>query len=120
MHVSCVAGPARRGAATDMTDLLESLGERIKALGADWTKYTVVGSFLLYVLGYLVLRFHLTALGLGTDLAVLDERYLFAGARFVVFLGASVPSVLLVALLPALAAWLAWRWMAPAARSRLC
>ena len=54
-----------------MADLLQDLGDRIKALGGDWTKYTVVGSFLLYVLGYLALRFHLTAIGIGTDLAVL-------------------------------------------------
>jgi hypothetical protein len=88
-----------------MADLLQNLSDRIKALGSDWTKYTVVGSFLLYVLGYLALRFHLTTIGIGTDLAVLDERYLFTGARFVVYLVSSVPSIVLVALPAALMLW---------------
>ena len=57
-----------------MADLWDTLGERIKAVGGSWAAYTAVGSFVLYVLGYLALRFHLTALGIGTDLAVLDER----------------------------------------------
>ena len=38
-----------------MINLLDQLDERIKALGADWPKYTVVGSFVLYAVGYLVL-----------------------------------------------------------------
>lgn len=68
-------------------------------LGSHWASYTVLGSFFLYVLGYLTLRFHLTALGLGTDLSVIDERYLFAGARFLIYLISSVPSLLLLILL---------------------
>ena len=58
-----------------MTDLLPGSRRADHALGSNWTTYTVVGSFLLYVVGYLALRFHLTAIGIGTDLAVLDERY---------------------------------------------
>ena len=77
-----------------MADLLDDLGARISALGSNWTKYSVVGSFVLYVFGYLAVRFHLTAIGVGTDLAVLDERYLFAGARFLVYLVSSVPSMM--------------------------
>ena len=88
-----------------MTDVLQDLGDRVKALGNDWTKYSVVGSFVLYVVGYLTLRFHLTALGVGTDLAVLDERYLFTGARFAVYLVAAIPSVLLMAAPVALIVW---------------
>jgi hypothetical protein len=94
-------------------NLLQELNERIKTLGADWTKYTVVGSFLLYVVGYLALRFHLTAIGVGTDLAVLDERYLFTGARFLVYLVSAVPNVVLVALPVAAVAW-AVRKLVPA------
>jgi len=86
-------------------DLLQELNERIKTLGADWTKYTVVGSFLLYVVGYLALRFHLTAIGVGTDLAVLDERYLFTGARFLVYLVSAAPIVVLVGLPVTAVAW---------------
>jgi hypothetical protein len=93
-------------------NLLQELNERIKTLGADWTKYTVVGSFLLYVVGYLALRFHLTAIGVGTDLAVLDERYLFTGARCLVYLVSAVPIVVLVAL-PATAVGWAIRALVP-------
>ncbi|HEY2908118.1 MAG TPA: hypothetical protein VGJ29_19585, partial [Vicinamibacterales bacterium] len=92
-----------------MTDVLQDLADRVKALGSDWTKYSVVGSFVLYVVGYLALRFHLTAIGVGTDLAVLDERYLFTGARFAVYVVAAVPSVLLMAMPFALGAWALWK-----------
>src|SRR5262245_17233443 len=43
-------------------------------------------------------RRHLTALGIATDLAMLDEHYLFAGARVLVYLVASLPNVLLLVL----------------------
>jgi hypothetical protein len=101
-----------------MTSLLDELAERFKALAGNWTQYTVVGSFVLYLLGYLALRFHLTMMGVATDLAVLDERYLFTGARFVVYLVSAVPSIVLVLLLPALlCAWL-WRALPMAWRTR--
>ena len=74
-----------------MADLWQDLGDKIKGLAAAWTAYTALGSFTLYLLGYLTLRFHLTALGISTDLAVLDERYLFAGAKFLVYLVSSKP-----------------------------
>jgi hypothetical protein len=101
-----------------VANLLQELGERVKALGSDWTRYTVVGSFLLYVLGYLALRFHLTAIGIGTDLAVLDERYLFTGARFLVYLVSAVPAVVLVALPLAALAWLAGKLVPETARAK--
>jgi hypothetical protein len=101
-----------------MGELLQDLNERIKALGGDWTKYTVVGSFILYVVGYLSLRFHLTTLGIGTDLAVLDERYLFAGARFLVYLASLVPIVVLMALPIGVIAWAAIKLMPKAIRLR--
>jgi hypothetical protein len=103
-----------------MADMLTELSERIKALGGDWTKYAVVGSFLLYVVGYLALRFHLTAIGVGTDLAVLDERYLFTGARFLVYLVATVPSLVLAALPVAVVLWAAYKLLPRAARASLC
>lgn len=84
-----------------MTGLLHDLNERAQAVAGDWTKYTVIGSFVLYVLGYLVLRFHLTAIGVATDLQVLDERYLFTGARFLVYLVASAANVVFVGLVVA-------------------
>jgi hypothetical protein len=103
-----------------VSDLLHKLNEGIKALGGDWSKYTVVGSFLLYVVGYLALRFHLTAIGIGTDLAVLDERYLFTGARFLVYFVASVPNIVLAALPLAALAWVVHRLLPQGAWARAC
>jgi hypothetical protein len=100
-------------------DLLQDLNERVKTLGGEWTSYSVLGSFLLYVVGYLALRFHLTAIGIGTDLAVLDERYLFTGARFLVYLISSVPNILLVALPLAALFWAARQAVPAATRHRV-
>ena len=88
-----------------MTDFLQDLGARVKALSGDWATYMVFGNVLLYVVGYLTLRFHLTAMGIGTDLAVVDERYWFTGARFIIYLLAAVPSILLLTLPVAAVAW---------------
>ena len=101
-----------------MSDLLQDLGASVSALGGNWTKYSVVGSFVLYLFGYLAVRFHLTAIGVGTDLAVLDERYLFAGARFFVYLVSSVPSILLI-LLPIFAVLWGLARLSPAAARAL-
>src|SRR5215831_12986441 len=76
----------------------KELSDTIKDVAGSWAAYIAMGSFGLYFLGYLSLRFHLTALGIATDLAVFDERYLFAGARFLVYLVASLPNVLLLVL----------------------
>jgi hypothetical protein len=82
-----------------MGDFWDNLAKRAQELSSNWTSYTVLGSFVLYVLGYLTLRFHLTALGIGADLAVLDERYLFTGARFLIYLVSAVPSLIFLVLL---------------------
>lgn len=110
-------GGVQHDRALTVANLLHELDERIKALAGDWTKYTVVGSFLLYVVGYLTLRFHLTAIGVGTDLAVLDERYLFTGMRFLVYLVAAIPNIVLVGLPVAAAAWVLHRFLPERARS---
>jgi hypothetical protein len=101
-----------------LADLLQEATGRLKALLGDWTSYTL-GSFLLYVVGYLTLRFHLTAMGVGTDLAVIDERYLFTGARFLVYLVASVPIIVLVALPVVLVLWISSRFLSETTRSSL-
>ena len=88
-----------------MTDLFHDVSGWLKGLAGNWTQYTVVGSFALYVLGYLVVRFHLTAMGLATDLTIVDERYLFTGARFLVYLAATVP----VSLVIVYVVWRLWR-----------
>jgi hypothetical protein len=102
-----------------VADLLQELHGRVKALGSEWATYSVVGSAALYLVGYLALRFHLTVFGIGTDLAVLDERYLFTGARFLVYLVSSIPSALLLATPVAAVLWLLGRIMPGAARAKM-
>jgi hypothetical protein len=88
-----------------MADLEKEWSHPIKAWVGNITAYTVLGSFALYLCGYLSLRFHLTVLGIGTDLALLDERYLFAGARFLVYLVTSVPTIILILLIVWILVW---------------
>lgn len=89
-----------------MAELWKSQSDYIKALAGGWASFAALGSFLIYLFGYLSLRFHLTTFGIESELAVLDERYLFAGSRFMVYLAASVPSVVLLGLLMAAVVWL--------------
>jgi hypothetical protein len=56
------------------------------------------------------LRFQLSTWGVATDLAVLDERYFFAGARFLVYLISTLVSVLLLASPILLVWWCLNRW----------
>lgn len=81
-----------------VTEPWKVLGETIKEFVAPLAACVSLGSVVLYLPGYLALRFHLTTFGIGTDLAVLDERYLFAGAKFLVYLVSSVPTIALVVL----------------------
>jgi hypothetical protein len=85
--------------------MLTELSKWASELGGGWAKASFVVVVLLYVLGYLTIRFHLTAIGIGTDLSVLDERYLFAGVRFLVYMVTCIPSLVLLALPVLLLAW---------------
>ncbi len=80
-------------------DFWAAINKGAQNLASHWASYTVLFSFFLYVLGYLALRFHLTALGVGTDLSVIDERYLFTGNKFLIYLISAIPSLLLLILL---------------------
>lgn len=77
------------------------LFERLKDSANSLMLNTSLISMILYILGYLSIRFHLTALGIGTDLTIVDERYLFTGARFVIFLVSTIPSLILLFILVA-------------------
>jgi len=99
-----------------MDDLMQRLGERVKALAGSWPNYATLGGVVLYLLGYLTLRFHLTALGVGFDTTVVDERYLFTGARCVVYLVSLVPNVVLLALILGALVWLPTRLLPKRAR----
>lgn len=78
-------------------------------MGGAWPSIAAAGTFALYLFGYLALRFRLTFLGIGTDLAVLDERYFYEGAKFVVYLVSAVPSLLLIALVLGAVIWAPYR-----------
>jgi len=83
---ACGIRYATRKGKNAVADGWTALSDKAKTFAVDWTAYAALGSVVLYLLGYLALRFHLTVLGIGTDLSVLDERYLFAGAKFLVYL----------------------------------
>ena len=90
-----------------MDDLWKTITARLKALQEHWAVWTVIGTGALYLLGYLVTRFQLTLFGVATSLDVVEERYFYAGARFVVYLLASLPTLLLFALPLCFVLWLA-------------
>ncbi len=102
-----------------MSGFMDTLQEKVKAVAGSWSSYTVLGSFVLYVFGYLAVRFHLTALGVGTDLSVLDERYVFTGARFLVYLVSSLLNAVLMILILAALGYLFCRLLPAGTRSRL-
>ena len=103
-----------------MMDATKDLLEKAKSVPGSWGSYAAFGSFLLYLTGYLTLRFHLMAFGIFTDLAILDERYLFAGARFLVYFLGSF-SILVMICLPfvPLVGWLRRREKLRSFRERL-
>jgi uncharacterized membrane protein len=82
-----------------MAELWDELTEKLGSLAGKWTAYAAFGSFLLYLFGYLTLRFQLSTYGVATNLDFFDEKYLFAGCRFLVFLVTSVPNILIIVLL---------------------
>ena len=99
-----------------MQNIGKTIADQFKGYAASWAAYSAFGSFVLYLLGYLVTRFELTMLGVARNLDVLEERYFFAGAKFVVYLLATVPSLLLLLLVPAAIVWLLGRLL-PAQRA---
>lgn len=102
-----------------MTSTWDEVSEKLKALAGSWPGYVALGSFALYVMGYLSLRFHLTALGIGTDLDVIDERYVFAGAKFLVYFFSCGPILILVILAVLAVFWLPYRLFPKRLRSRI-
>ena len=82
-----------------MADLFDTVVEKFGSIAGKWTACAAFTSFLVYSLGYLTLRFQLTTFGLAIDLDLFDEKYLFAGCRFLVYLVASIPSILILVIL---------------------
>jgi hypothetical protein len=79
-----------------VSDELSGLTEKLTGFVGKWTAYAAFGTFLLYLFGYLSLRFELSTYGLATDLDLFDEKYMFAGSRFLVYMVSAVPNVLLI------------------------
>ena len=92
-----------------MADASDDFLEKARSLTTGWASYAALGTFLLYFLGYLTLRFHFFSFGIFSGLALLDERYLFAGARFLVYLLGTVPILVMIALPLLGLAWLLLR-----------
>lgn len=82
-----------------------------KGVLKDWASVAGLATFLIYSVGYLTLRFHLAAIGVETDIGVLDQRYLFAGASFFIYTAVASPVA------AALLAGLAWVWRRVEARA---
>lgn len=102
-----------------MPDLFNSVTEKIGNVAGKWTSYAAFGSFLLYLIGYLTLRFQLSTYGLATDLDLFDEKYLFAGCRFLVYVVSSVPNILILLLVLGVVGYVPYRLMSASAKSRI-
>jgi hypothetical protein len=88
-------------------------------VAGKWAGYAAVGTFLLYLFGYLALRFQLYTHGVAINLDAFDERYLFAGCSFLVFLAMWIPSILLILTILLLPVYCVYRMMPASLRSRL-
>ena len=92
-----------------MAELSNGLAQKVGDGVGKWVGYSAVGTFLLYLFGYLALRFQLTAYGVAANLDAFDERYLFAGCRFLVYLAMTIPSILMILAIVLLMSWCVYR-----------
>lgn len=92
-----------------MPSLPGLLAEAFGSAVTKWSVLTSIWTLVLYGIGYIALRFQLTALGVGTDLAVLDERYLFEGTKFLLLVITTIPLGVLLGLPIAALAWVVVR-----------
>jgi hypothetical protein len=99
-----------------MNDPIKSVTENMGNFVSKWTAYAAFGSSMLYLIGYLTLRFQLSTYGLTTDLDLFDEKYLFAGCRFLVYLVSTVPNILIVVLVLSAVGYIPFRLMPSAVR----
>lgn len=102
-----------------MPELWDSFTEKLGNVAGKWTAFAAVGSFLLYLLGYLTLRFQLSTYGVAANLDIFDEKYLFAGCRFVVYLVSTVPSILIILLVLAAIGYLPYKLVPMSLRDRM-
>jgi hypothetical protein len=102
-----------------MAEFWDKTGEMLSGLATKWTGYAAIGSFLLYLFGYLALRFQLSVFGVATSIDAFDEKYLFAGCRFLVYLVSTIPNVLIIALVLIVVGYLPYRAIPSEFRSRV-
>ena len=102
-----------------MSDESNGVSGKATELVGKWTGYSALGSFLLYLTGYLTLRFQLYTYGVAANLDAFDEKYLFAGCRFLVFLGMTLPSILLLLVVTLLPLYGVYHILPASLRSRL-
>jgi len=74
----------------------EYFEENLNWLDKKWAPLITMGSVVLYFFGYLTLRFHLCSMNVTSDYQFIDERYLFAGVNFFLYLFLSIPIVVLL------------------------
>ena len=99
-----------------MPELWSDFTEKLGSLAGKWTVYAAFGSFLLYLFGYLTLRFQLTTYGVATNLDLFDEKYLFAGCRFLVNLVSAVPNILILLLVLAAVGYVPYKLVPASAK----
>jgi len=102
-----------------MADLWSNFTEKLGSLAGKWTACAAFGSFLLYLFGYLTLRFQLSTYGVATNLDIFDEKYLFAGCRFLVNLVSSVPNILVILLVLAAIGYVPYKLVPATFKDRL-
>src|SRR5580704_12553545 len=102
-----------------MPDVSNGWSDKLGNIAGKWTAYSAAGTFLLYLFGYLALRFQLTAYGVAVNLDAFDEKYLFAGCRFLLFLSMTLPSILMILAIVLLPLYCGYRIAPASLRSRL-
>jgi hypothetical protein len=78
-----------------MATFARQLGGIFLRVTGEWAAWSAVAAAFVYACGYLSVRFKLTALGMGTDLGLLDERYILEGVKFLIYLSTGIPVVLM-------------------------
>ena len=102
-----------------MANPLSTLTEKLGDFLGKWTSVAAVGTFLLYLFGYLALRFQLSTYGVVTNLDVFDQRYLLAGDRFLVYVVSTAPHVLVFAFFGFGIGYLPYRLLPLSLRTRI-
>jgi hypothetical protein len=95
------------------------MGENLSGLAAKWTGYAALGTGLLYLFGYLALRSQLSVYGVAIGIDGFDEKYLFAGGRFFEYLVATIPSILILAIMVALLTYVPFKLIPAGVKTRV-